>query len=168
MTESVPGGRAVLVVGLRLLACWDCGFEFPWAWLSASCECCVLSGRSLGFGPITHLHESCRVWCVLVRPIGCNSNPIIILIINLIISVVITTVWINLKIILPTYTEEVETNQNKKGRKNNPHTRGELKESIRHAVLMISEHELQRVFNNLFTKCQACMRIEVCHLHHLF
>ena len=26
---AIPGGRAVLGVGLRPLACWDCGFEFP-------------------------------------------------------------------------------------------------------------------------------------------
>ena len=36
----------------------------PWAWLSASCECCVLSGRGLCDGPITRPEESYRV-CVI-------------------------------------------------------------------------------------------------------
>jgi len=43
-----PSGRAVQGVGLRLLACWDCGFEFRrWHGCRVSCECCVLSGRGL-------------------------------------------------------------------------------------------------------------------------
>jgi len=29
-----------------------------------SCECCVLSGRSLCNGPITRVEESYRMWCV--------------------------------------------------------------------------------------------------------
>jgi hypothetical protein len=29
-------------------------------------ECCVLSGRGLCDGPITHPEESYRVWCVLM------------------------------------------------------------------------------------------------------
>jgi hypothetical protein len=34
----------------------------PWAWMSVSCECCVLSG--LCDGLITRLEESYRLWCV--------------------------------------------------------------------------------------------------------
>jgi hypothetical protein len=36
----------------------------PGAWMSVSCECCVLSGRGLCDGPITRPEESYRVWCV--------------------------------------------------------------------------------------------------------
>jgi hypothetical protein len=34
------------------------------AWMSGSCECCVLSGRGLCVGLITRPEESYRVWCV--------------------------------------------------------------------------------------------------------
>jgi hypothetical protein len=34
--------------------------------MSVSCECCVLSGRGLCDGLVTHPEESCRVWCVWV------------------------------------------------------------------------------------------------------
>ena len=62
---SDPGGRAVNGVGLVLLACWDCGFDSPpGAWMSVSCECCVLSGRYLCVGSITRPEESHRVRCV--------------------------------------------------------------------------------------------------------
>jgi hypothetical protein len=54
-----PSGRAVLGVGLRLLAYWDCGFE------SVSCECCVLSGRGLCDELVPRPEESYRMWCVL-------------------------------------------------------------------------------------------------------
>jgi len=36
------------------------------AWLSVSCECCVLSRRGLSVGLITSPEESYRVWCVWV------------------------------------------------------------------------------------------------------
>jgi hypothetical protein len=36
------------------------------AWMSASRECCVLSGRGLCVGLVTRPEESCRVWCVWV------------------------------------------------------------------------------------------------------
>jgi len=36
------------------------------AWVSVSCECCVLSGTSLCDGPITRPEDSYRVWCVWV------------------------------------------------------------------------------------------------------
>jgi hypothetical protein len=34
------------------------------AWMSVSCECCVLSGRDLCDGLVTRPVESYRVWCV--------------------------------------------------------------------------------------------------------
>jgi hypothetical protein len=34
------------------------------AWMSVSCECCVLSGRGLCDGLVTRPEESYRVWCV--------------------------------------------------------------------------------------------------------
>jgi len=36
----------------------------PGAWMSASCECSVLSGRGLCDGPITRPEESYRLWFV--------------------------------------------------------------------------------------------------------
>jgi hypothetical protein len=36
----------------------------PEAWMSVSCECCVLSGRDLWDGLITRPEESYQVWCV--------------------------------------------------------------------------------------------------------
>jgi hypothetical protein len=46
----------------RLLGLW---VRIPQvAWMSVSCECCVLSGRGLCDGPITRPDDSYRVWCV--------------------------------------------------------------------------------------------------------
>ena len=46
----------------RLLGSW---FRIRlWAWVSVSCECCVLSGRGLCDEPITRPEESFWVWCV--------------------------------------------------------------------------------------------------------
>jgi hypothetical protein len=39
----------------------------PAAWISVSCECCVLSGRGLCVGMITHPEGYYRLWCVSVR-----------------------------------------------------------------------------------------------------
>ena len=36
------------------------------AWISVSCECCVLSGRGLCEGLFTRPEESYRLWCVVV------------------------------------------------------------------------------------------------------
>jgi hypothetical protein len=36
----------------------------PGAWMSVSCECCVLSGRGLCDGLIPRPEESYRLWCV--------------------------------------------------------------------------------------------------------
>jgi len=38
----------------------------PRAWMSVSCECCMLSGRGLYDGLINRPEESYRVWCVWV------------------------------------------------------------------------------------------------------
>ena len=38
----------------------------PRAWMSVSCDCCVLSGRDICDRLITHPEESYRVWCVWV------------------------------------------------------------------------------------------------------
>jgi hypothetical protein len=36
----------------------------PGAWMSVSCECCVLSGRGLCDGLVPRPEESYRLWCV--------------------------------------------------------------------------------------------------------
>jgi hypothetical protein len=36
----------------------------PRAWISVSCDCCVLSGRGLCDGLVPRPEESYRVWCV--------------------------------------------------------------------------------------------------------
>jgi hypothetical protein len=36
----------------------------PGAWMSVSCECCVMSGRGLCDGLVTRPEESYRLWCV--------------------------------------------------------------------------------------------------------
>jgi hypothetical protein len=52
------------VCAVRLLGLWV--RIPPGAWMSVSCECCVLSGRGLCDGPVTRLEESYRVvWRVL-------------------------------------------------------------------------------------------------------
>jgi hypothetical protein len=38
----------------------------PAAWMSVSCECCVLSGRGFCDGPHPRPAEPHRVWCVCV------------------------------------------------------------------------------------------------------
>ena len=50
-------------------------------WISASCECCVLSSKGLCEGPIPRLEESYRVCvcvcvCVSRSAIKCNNNPL--------------------------------------------------------------------------------------------
>jgi hypothetical protein len=58
-------GHMVEGVGLMLLASWDCGFEsHQGLGYLISCECYVLSRRSLSKEPITHPEESCQLWCV--------------------------------------------------------------------------------------------------------
>ena len=60
-------GRAFKGVGLRPLACLDCGFEFLRGMDYRSLvlvECCTLSGRDLCVDLITRPEESYRLWCV--------------------------------------------------------------------------------------------------------
>jgi hypothetical protein len=38
------------------------------AWMSVSCECCVLSGRGLCNRLATRQEDSCRGWCVCLLP----------------------------------------------------------------------------------------------------
>jgi hypothetical protein len=47
----------------RLLGLWV-RMSCRRSWMSVSCECCVLSGRSLCDGLITRTEEFYRVWCV--------------------------------------------------------------------------------------------------------
>jgi hypothetical protein len=49
---------------VRLLGLWV--RILPGAWMSVSCECCVLSGTGLCVGLVTRAEESYRVWCVWV------------------------------------------------------------------------------------------------------
>ena len=51
-------------MGLRPLACWDCGFEAHWkhGYVSVGRW---MSGRGLYDGPIPLPQESYRVWCAL-------------------------------------------------------------------------------------------------------
>jgi hypothetical protein len=53
------GSAATRLLGLRVRIP-------PMAWMFASCECCVLSGRGLCDGPITRPEESYRLCCVTV------------------------------------------------------------------------------------------------------
>ena len=58
--KTYPSGLAVEDVGLRLHA-YLLRLQIsilPGAWMSVSCECCVLSGRGLCDGMITCLEES--------------------------------------------------------------------------------------------------------------
>ena len=63
----IPVAARSIGVGLRSLACWDCGFESRWlAWIFVCCECCVLSGRDFYDELITRPEESYRLQCVVV------------------------------------------------------------------------------------------------------
>ena len=59
-----PRGLRRRSAATRLLGLWV--RIPPGAWMSVSCECCVLSGRGLCNGLITHPEESYRLWCVVV------------------------------------------------------------------------------------------------------
>jgi hypothetical protein len=55
----------------RLLGLW---FRIPpGAWMSVSCECCVLSGGGLCDELVTRPEESYRVWCVCDREASKNE-----------------------------------------------------------------------------------------------
>ena len=53
-----------LLVGLRALACWDCGFESRWKHGYLLIVDDVLSGRGIRGGLIIRAEESCCVWSV--------------------------------------------------------------------------------------------------------
>jgi hypothetical protein len=62
---------SVLVSSLRRGSVADRFLGFPFriplaAWMSVSCECCVLSGRGLCHEPIPRAEGSYRIWCVIV------------------------------------------------------------------------------------------------------
>jgi len=53
-TVPMPVAARYNGVGLRPLACWECGFETCRGhWMCVCWVCCVLSGRGLWDGPIT-------------------------------------------------------------------------------------------------------------------
>jgi hypothetical protein len=63
--ESNPGSQQVS--GLRLLTCWDRGFDSHRGHgLFVCCECHVLSGRGLCDELIARPEESYRLWCIVV------------------------------------------------------------------------------------------------------
>jgi hypothetical protein len=65
-----PSGRTVSGVGPTAVRLLGLRVRFPLgAWMSVSCECCVLSDRGFCDGPITRPEESYRVWCVQLNVI---------------------------------------------------------------------------------------------------
>jgi hypothetical protein len=70
--------RALSGVGLWPLASRLWGVPIPpRAWMSVSCECCVLSGGGIYDGPIPLPEESYRVCvCVSLSATRCNNNSI--------------------------------------------------------------------------------------------
>jgi len=64
--SAYPSGRAFWDVGLRPLACWNCGFEFHWGHWCLSVVSIVLLGRGLCDELITRPEESYRPWCIVV------------------------------------------------------------------------------------------------------
>jgi len=63
--QADPNGLAVKGVGLRLLACWDCGF-LSYGGMDVLClvSFVCFSGRGICDSLITFPEESYRVWCV--------------------------------------------------------------------------------------------------------
>jgi hypothetical protein len=59
------GSAAACLLGMRVRI-------LPEACLSVCCEYCVLSGRGICVGLITHLGESYGVWSVWVKPLKCR------------------------------------------------------------------------------------------------
>jgi hypothetical protein len=68
---KLPAWHSPIPVVVRSKA-WVCGRSLAGivgsnptgAWMSVSCECCVLSGRGLCDGLISRPGDSYRVWCV--------------------------------------------------------------------------------------------------------
>jgi hypothetical protein len=61
------GSAAARLLGFRVRI-------LPGAWISLSCECCVLSGRGLCDGPIPLPEEPYRGWCVWVWARNLNNE----------------------------------------------------------------------------------------------
>jgi len=47
------------------------------------------------------------------------------------------------------------------------HTQNELKEIVTRAMSLLFGHELHTYFNNLLTRCWACLRVEVGYLQNI-
>jgi hypothetical protein len=62
--DEHPSGCAVYGMGLWLLASWDCGFKSGQGHGCPSLVSCVLLGRGLCVGLISHPEKLYRVWCV--------------------------------------------------------------------------------------------------------
>ena len=62
-------------MGVRALACWECGFESRRGQDVYLCECYVLSGRCLCVGIITRPEESYRMLFVYDREASINRRP---------------------------------------------------------------------------------------------
>ena len=61
--------------GLRPIACWEYGVRIPpEARKFVSCDCYVLSGRALCYGPIPRPEKSQRLWCVRLNVIRKTST----------------------------------------------------------------------------------------------
>jgi hypothetical protein len=89
LVAADPSGWAVSSEGLRPIACSKCGVRIqPGAWMSVSCECCVLSGCQIEVNVRGRslVQRSPTDWCVIVcdlrtsrmkRPwpaLGCCAN----------------------------------------------------------------------------------------------
>ena len=59
-----PRGLRRRTAAVRMLTLWV--RIPPGAWMSVSCECCVLSGSGLWDELITRTEESYRLWCVVL------------------------------------------------------------------------------------------------------
>jgi hypothetical protein len=64
------GSAAARLLGLRVRIP-------PRAWMSDSCECCVLSGSGLCNGLITRPEESYRQWCVWVWSLSLDNEEVL-------------------------------------------------------------------------------------------
>jgi len=68
--SQYPRGLSRESAAVRLLGFWV--WIPPEAWMSVTCDCCVLSGRGLCDKPITRPGESYRLWCIVVCDLqGC-------------------------------------------------------------------------------------------------
>jgi hypothetical protein len=73
--HSVESSYEIWKVAARSKSAAASLLGLPAAWMSLSCECCVLSGRDLCDGPIPRPEESYRV-CMSLSAIRSNGNPL--------------------------------------------------------------------------------------------